>query len=697
MTADASWQPGQSDAVEQLSDDVIDKIAAGEVIERPASVAKELVENALDARASLVHVHLDNGGLDQLVVVDDGHGMTARDLKMAVERHATSKLRRAEDLFALRTLGFRGEALSSIAAVSRLQITTRRPEAEAGTRLTVDGGTVRECAEVGAPVGTTVSVSDLFYNTLPRRQFMRAPATEQSHVVDAVLRAVLGARRGEAVVTTGQRRLLDIGAGGDEATRVKTALGRKVKAVFPFAASGDGIRVSGYAAAPDSHRGDTKGLWFFVNGRAVRHRMLQRAVLDAFQGIVPGGRHPIVLVYIDVLATRVDVNVHPQKQEVRFHDSASIFRVLSAALARLIAEAPWDAPAAPRHAQPTAHPQTPPGAVQSAAGGAQAGVTQSPRRPQTAATTAAAGSGRRAEAGLAFRRLDLDRLPDWDSPSASEHAQAARSPVAPPDSARGAEPAAASEPAAGAAKASARDATFATPPAAGHGEAGAPRTAAPSDAVATEQPGGGAVVQDAHSAPTWPLGEVSGPWTRMRPLGALNTRFVVCRDGNGLVLLDVRGVLRRAASRRLVQQMQAGRATETSSLLLPEVVELTAEEVRLLQTHGERLEHLGFELEPVGPRRHALRALPEPLRSASGRAVLRALWGALAADVSDIELLTRCAECLETPDAADLWPALWAAAQILDRLPPTAAEQSRPAPYQSWNEAALQRLFGTQR
>jgi DNA mismatch repair protein MutL len=331
----------QDQVIHLLANDVINQIAAGEVIERPASIAKELVENALDAGAKLVRVSLEGGGLERLAVTDDGSGMSPIDARQSLLRHTTSKLKDACDLEAIRTLGFRGEALSSIAAVSRLTLTTRRPEDTVATRVVAEAGLVSEVRELGAPVGTTVDVRDLFFNTPARKSFMRSVSTEQSHVTLAALRVVLGSRQGGLVIAAGQRRIVDLSEESTEADRAREALGHRVDALYPFAIDHGGVTVSGFVARPDLDRADARGLWFFVNGRFVKDRMLQRALLDGYRTILQRGRFPLAMLYVDLGPASVDVNVHPQKLEVRFREPEVVFRAVSRAVTGVLAAAPW--------------------------------------------------------------------------------------------------------------------------------------------------------------------------------------------------------------------------------------------------------------------------------------------------------------------------------------------------------------------
>lgn len=314
---------------------VVDQMAAGEVVERPASVAKELVENALDAGASLVQVSLKDGGLTAIEVQDDGSGMLPDDAQRCILRHATSKLRQTADLMHLKTLGFRGEALSSIASVSRFTLTTRPRSAEMGYRMVVHGGVVQSARAMGCPVGTQVRIEELFYNVPARRKFMRAPATEQAHVQEALLKVILARDQGGLVLSSGSRRLLDVPKNASAGRRAALALGDKLGTSVVIDQETGGIGVTGLLAAQPLDRGESRRIWLFVNGRFVRDRSLQRAVLavckDAFSV-----RPPTALVYIDLPPSEVDVNVHPQKLEVRFARGAAVHKAVTDAVAEAV-------------------------------------------------------------------------------------------------------------------------------------------------------------------------------------------------------------------------------------------------------------------------------------------------------------------------------------------------------------------------
>jgi DNA mismatch repair protein MutL len=309
--------------IERLPQSVADAIAAGEVVERPASVVKELVENAVDAGARRIHVEVDRAGTVRIRVVDDGAGIAAAELALAVARHATSKLRSASDLEAVATLGFRGEALASIAAVSDMTLCSRTATAADGARLHVRNGDAVEEGTWGGPVGTTIEVLDLFAATPARLRFLRSERAEAAAAL-AVLTDLVLMRPDLAVTCTidGRARLRSAGGSLDEALRC--VFGREAAELLPVVAEGD-INVGGAISEPRRHRAARSGLVVAVNGRRVHNRALIAAVGDAYRGLVPAGRYPFGVVSVALDAAEVDVNVHPTKREVRFRDERGVF------------------------------------------------------------------------------------------------------------------------------------------------------------------------------------------------------------------------------------------------------------------------------------------------------------------------------------------------------------------------------------
>jgi DNA mismatch repair protein MutL len=321
-----------------LSEELINKIAAGEVVERPASIVKELAENSLDAGARQIRIALSAGGCSRISVTDDGVGMSRADAELAMLRHATSKLRNLDDLFRIDTLGFRGEALPSIASVSRFTMTTAEPDSSAGFRLRVEGGEIVERAESAPIGGTSIDVEDLFYNVPARRKFMRRPQTELVQAQEAVVRLALAHPEVGFIVEHEGRVLLSCAPGSaDPRERLALALGAEI---YPHAIEVEerrlGVSVTGYIASPDFTLPNARGIYTFVNRRYVRDRGLNHAIGRAFRDVLPSGRQPVMALMLEVDPQAVDVNVHPQKLEVRFADSPSVYDAVFAALRRAL-------------------------------------------------------------------------------------------------------------------------------------------------------------------------------------------------------------------------------------------------------------------------------------------------------------------------------------------------------------------------
>jgi len=321
--------------IRQLSSELANQIAAGEVVERPASVVKELVENAIDAGASRISVAVEMGGKALIRVEDDGEGMDPADARLALERHATSKIARAEDLEAIRTMGFRGEALPSIASVSHFVLRTRRREAVAGTEVRVNGGAVASVAEVGMAPGTIVEVADLFYNLPARRKFLKSDSAETTQVSRMASQLALGHPEVGFTVTSGPRVLLRCPPAATLADRFYQLHGDRPDLV-PVAKEAGGLRVHGFVAAL-AEQGPTRGAQqFFVNRRVVKDRTVAHAVIDAYASATARERSPEAHVFIEMAPDAVDVNVHPTKAEVRFRDQSLVHEVVRRAVQEAI-------------------------------------------------------------------------------------------------------------------------------------------------------------------------------------------------------------------------------------------------------------------------------------------------------------------------------------------------------------------------
>lgn len=316
-------------SIHQLSPSVINKIAAGEVIERPASVVKELLENSVDAKAKRIEVSVNKGGAELIRVSDDGHGIAADELTLAVASHATSKIQDADDLFQVGTLGFRGEALASIAEISRFSIQSRTPESSGGTRLEVLAGKTEEVAPCGCPVGTTIEVSDLFMNTPVRRKFLRTTQTEMGHIGEAFIRIALAHPEIHFSLRHNNRLVHDLPPTANWLDRIATLFSRELaENLIQVDSSDNDVRLDGYVAHPSQSRGNQRMQYLFLNGRHIRDRSLQHALGEAYRGLLLTGRFPITFLSLQMPPEGVDVNVHPTKLEVRFRDGSKLYSQL---------------------------------------------------------------------------------------------------------------------------------------------------------------------------------------------------------------------------------------------------------------------------------------------------------------------------------------------------------------------------------
>ena len=384
--------------IRRLPETVINRIAAGEVVERPASVVKELVENAIDAGATRIDAVIRDGGQTLIAVSDDGHGISKDDLTLAVERHATSKLP-DDDLLAIESLGFRGEALPSIGAVARLSIASRANGADDAWALSVEGGAVKGPEPAAHPKGTRIEVRDLFFATPARLKFLKTPRTEQTNAVDAVKRLAMAYPGIGFALSDGERELVKLPpASGDEARldRLERIMGRDFHDnAMAIDAEREGIKLSGYAGLPTLNRGNAQMQFLFVNGRPVRDRLLFGALRGAYREFMASDRYPLVALFLELPGHAIDVNVHPAKAEVRFRDSGLVRGLIVGALKHALFEA--------GHRASTTVSSAALGAVRPGGGGI-------PPSPGGGAGYASAGLGERADQ---FHRplLDLDAPP----------------------------------------------------------------------------------------------------------------------------------------------------------------------------------------------------------------------------------------------------------------------------------------------
>ncbi len=319
--------------IRRLSARVVNKIAAGEVIERPASAVKELLENSIDALATRIEIDVENGGADLIRVVDDGEGMHADDLPLAITSHATSKIAEAEDLFAVRTMGFRGEALASIAEVARLRIRSRQPGQTAGSELEVNLGDAEPIRPCGCPEGTSIEIRDLFAGTPVRRKFLKSASTEFSYVAEHFTRVALANPRLAMTLRHNGKVIHDLPSVDRLADRIELLFGSELAQQLIWVEGSHGeARLWGAVGAPTLTKPTRKGQYLFLNGRFIQDRSLQHALGEAFRGLIMVGRYPVSFLFIELTPDLVDVNVHPTKIEVRFRDPQSLYRLILSTL-----------------------------------------------------------------------------------------------------------------------------------------------------------------------------------------------------------------------------------------------------------------------------------------------------------------------------------------------------------------------------
>ena len=312
-----------------LDETTINKIAAGEVVERPASVIKELIENSIDASATNIEVEIGDGGVAYMRITDNGIGMTEEDARLAILRHATSKIQQVEDLFDIASLGFRGEALASIASVSHFSLTTRKADSDLGTRITVDGGTFTDCIPYGAAPGTTIEIRDLFYNTPARRKFLKTERTEASKIQDIVGKLALSNPHISFKLIVDDRVSIITPGNGNIGDTVAALYGYKTKDdIFTVAYESDSIYIDGVVSKPTLLKSTRIWQSIIVNNRVISDKTIMKAIDNAYHALLPKNGHPLVVLNITVPAGMVDINVHPRKSEVKFSDDKIIFKAV---------------------------------------------------------------------------------------------------------------------------------------------------------------------------------------------------------------------------------------------------------------------------------------------------------------------------------------------------------------------------------
>jgi DNA mismatch repair protein MutL len=555
-------------AIRLLSPRLANQIAAGEVVERPASVVKELVENALDAGASRVDIDIEQGGVKLIRVRDDGFGIGEADLPLALSRHATSKIESLDDLEAVASLGFRGEALASISSVSRLALTSRTEDQEAASRVEVEGRDMdARISPAAHPIGTTVEVRDLFFNTPARRKFLRTEKTEFNHVDECVRRQALSRFDAGFTLRHNQRVIQSLRPAAnplDKERRIGALCGQQfIDNAVVIDAEATGLRLWGWVALPTFSRSQADLQYFFVNGRVIRDRLVAHAVRQAYRDVLYNNRHPAFVLYLEVDPATVDVNVHPTKHEVRFRDGRLvhdfIFRTLHKALADV---------------RPDDHLR---GAV------AQSAV----REGSESAVVAGPQSAYPGVAGQAERPASRswgETASVFDAPSGSTQSQ-------PPQH-----------------QWQARDQMgFYQSLNQGGGLVNAPQDAPARDFAAGQ--------------PTPPVDSEAEP-----PLGyaiaQLHGIYILAQSRQGMIVVDMHAAHERITYERMKRALEA-QDLKSQPLLVPVSLAVSQKEAALAETHASELQQLGLQVERIGPETLAIRQVPALLRGADTEQLVR--------------------------------------------------------------------------
>jgi DNA mismatch repair protein MutL len=559
-----------------LSDQVANQIAAGEVVERPASVVKELLENALDAGATRIRVEIEGGGRKLIRIADNGHGMGRDDALLAFERHATSKLRSSDDLLSIATLGFRGEALPSIASVARVSLETRAAEDEAGTLLEIAGGKILRVEDAGLPEGTTIAVRDLFFNTPARRKFLRAEQTELGHVAALVTHYALAHPQKHFELHSSTQALLVAPAVANAGERLYQIFGRETfESLIPVAAELDFaraglpephpwkraedyeaaepgfLRLSGFVSKPELQKLNRNSIYVFVNGRLIRDKLILHAFNEAYRNIIPPTSFPVVLLFLEMPPQEVDVNVHPAKTEVRFRQGSFVHDFVRDSVRMALMNA----------------------------------------RPAASFFQALSGGPRASESLV----VDVSPLPGVDQA------------LYEPREAMIAESEGAIEP----------------------GDVAAfelrERIVPPSPGRLGFEGAGMAVGYDDRAEihedrPT--LNSLAS----LKPLGQLRDSFILATNEEGLWIVDQHVAHERVLFEKILRERKV-EAVQRQRLLMPVLVELLPEQMVTFAAIAEELERNGFEAEPFGPRTLAVKATPVGLEGKELERVLEEVLG----------------------------------------------------------------------
>jgi DNA mismatch repair protein MutL len=577
-----------------LPDHISNLIAAGEVVERPASVAKELVENAIDAGATRIVIDVEAGGRRLLKITDDGEGMTRDDAVLAFERHATSKISKAEDLNAISTLGFRGEALASIASVAKVELITNTADASAGTRVVIEGGRMRDVKDAAHPRGTTIGVRDLFFNTPARRKFLRSEATESYHLTNLATHYALAHPEIAFTLTNNGRETLRVAPAQDLRERAYQVFGAQFldgllevdnrgadsAKAFPAQIA----RVQGFVSAPRERRTSRDAQFLFVNGRFVRDRLIGRALSEGYRSILPHGVYPAALLFIEVPLEEVDVNVHPAKTEVRFRRAAAVADAVREAVRAGLASAGFAPTTEIRDSAPATMDEM--------------GLA---RTEATDQSVVASGDAPKRETFPLRPRAEQERI-GFGFATAQQR-------ESPRDDGPQLEVPLPSLPA---------DSIALTAAAQLSSEASAAVESFPDSVAASTLSGLPPLDSALKFVREVPVESLSA---NIRPLGQLDESFIIATDNEGLLLIDQHVAHERVLFDRY-RASETARRPESQQMLIPETFDLTPAQAGAFDTVVEELEAYGFELMRLSGRTVAIKATPADLPASEARNVL---------------------------------------------------------------------------
>ncbi|MGH9873744.1 MAG: DNA mismatch repair endonuclease MutL [Pyrinomonadaceae bacterium] len=620
-----------------LPDHVANQIAAGEVVERPASVAKELVENAIDAGARRIVIDVESGGRRLLKVSDDGEGMVRDDAVLAFERHATSKIARSEDLSSIATLGFRGEALASIASVARVELTTKTEDTPGATRVLIEGGKMRDVKDAAHPRGTSIAVRDLFFNVPARRKFLRSEATESFHLTNLVTHYALAHPETAFTLTNNGREVLRVAPANDLRERAYQVFGAEF--LDNLLAVGGGpaqiARVSGFVSAPRDRRTSRDSQYLFVNGRFVRDRLIARALSEGYRAVLPHGVYPAALLFIEIPLEEVDVNVHPAKTEVRFRRAAAVADAVREAVRAALASAGYvraDAQSVFETEVAIKTESTESAATMSAAASEVSG-------PAIPGRDYAAQPSREFSAPVIQPRIEFSSIQEEEELASvqSETRQARTDEYGTGTAVQSPTSNVQSQPNTG---------TAAVSPA----DRGLGSTSKQNVSISPAVAGGSATQLPPLNSAEKFTREVSveSLSNDIRPLGQLDESFIIATDSEGLLLID-----QHVAHERILfdkyRVLESARQPESQQLLIPETFDLTPAQASVFDALASELESYGFELMRLSGRTVAIKATPADLPAGEARNMLAELL-----DTVDAEKKGSARETLRDDIAASL-------------------------------------------